>query len=452
MMSVVFIGQHQISRSLVARTLSRCSSPIPALLLNHPRFYTTKKGDHAVALNTAPIEFASNLDVEKVKGYPYTIKDTARKALSCTADTTPASASPQQELPFEVKLVDPKVRKEKRDAFAAEESSATKKVDIKKTMIDPYLQLTKPRLTVLIMLSAICSYAISPYPATVAELVSLTIGTTLCCSSANAINMGREPEFDRRMVRTMARPVVRGAVTPPQAFKFAAITGTLGTSILYLGVNTTVAILGATNIALYAWIYTSLKRKHIVNTWVGAIVGAIPPLMGWAAASPLTHPGCWCLAGLLYAWQFPHFNTLSHNIRSEYKNAGYVMTAWKNPKLNARVALRYSLLMFPLCFGLSYYNITDWYYQLDSGIVNAWMSFWAFKFWWQQRYNYSEKIYKDKLKFNKGLALANVYARKTFWVSVLHLPAVLILAILHKKGRWDWVFDGTEKEKGKLNA
>lgn len=400
-----------------------------------------------VHINTAPIEFTANLLARKRETDTDKLKDVTLKALRCN-DTTPENDSPAnsktatQNIPFDVKLVDKQERKKVRG------SQADSNQLFKKQYIEPYLQLSKPRLTVLVMLSAICSYALSPYPATVLQLLSLTVGTTLCSASANAINMGREPDFDRQMIRTQARPVVRGVVSPQQAFKFAAAAGSLGVSILGLGVNPTVAFLGASNIALYAWLYTSLKRKHIINTWVGALVGAIPPLMGWAASSPLTHPGAWCLAGLLYAWQFPHFNTLSHNIRNEYKNAGYVMTAWKNPKLNARVALRYSLLMFPLCFGLSYFNITDWYYQLDSAVVNTWMSFWALKFYLQQKRNYSKTVYNNKTEFNKGLALANVYARKTFWVSVLHLPAVLILAILHKKGRWDWLF---EEDKKSLN-
>lgn len=395
-------------------------------------------------LNTAPIEFTPNITQEhNYSDASNAIANTARNALRCTtdiSDNTPETI--EQNLPFSVKSINPKDRKAQRETLAK-----MRKVSIKKRLIDPYLQLSKPRLTMLVMLSAICSYAISPYAASVSQLLCLTVGTTLCSASANAINMGREPEFDRQMIRTQARPVVRGLISPPQAYRFAAVVGTLGTSILYLGVNPTVAVLGATNIALYAWLYTSLKRKHIINTWVGALVGAIPPLMGWAAASPLSHPGAWCVAGLLYAWQFPHFNTLSHNIRNEYKNAGYVMTAWKNPLLNARVALRYSLLMFPLCFGFSYFGITDWYYQIDSGIINAWMSFWAFKFFWQQKRNYSEEVFSNTAKLNKGLAVANVFARKTFLTSVLHLPAVLILAILHKKGRWDWLFENKEDEK-----
>ncbi|CAI4830706.1 BDN_1c_G0053290.mRNA.1.CDS.1 [Saccharomyces cerevisiae] len=416
---------------------------------NGVRYISRNHGGKQQHINTAPIEFTPNFGYgDRTSNCNKKVESTAMKTLRCTDDISNSSGSEattdaSTQLPFNVKLVDPMVRKSKRPSHAISEGLNMK--TLKKKVIMPYLQLTKPRLTILVMLSAICSYALSPYPASVSELLCLTVGTTLCSGSANAINMGREPEFDRQMVRTQARPVVRGDVTPTQAFEFAALIGTLGVSILYFGVNPTVAILGASNIALYGWAYTSMKRKHIVNTWLGALVGMVPPLMGWAAASPLSHPGSWCLAGLLFAWQFPHFNTLSHNIRNEYKNAGYVMTAWKNPLLNARVSLRYSILMFPLCFGLSYFNITDWYYQIDSGLINAWLTFWAFKFYWQQRINYSAKTLKDNVKFNKGLSVANIYARKTFMASVLHLPAILILAIIHKKGRWDWIYPGEAK-------
>lgn len=301
-----------------------------------------------------------------------------------------------------------------------------------------FYKLTKPKLTLLVTLSSICSYAISPNSVSLIELVFLTAGTAFCSGSANAINMGREPEFDRKMKRTSTRPVVIGAVSPTQVFQFAAVTGSLGVSILYFGVNPVVALLGFLNIGLYGWAYTSLKRRSILNTWVGAIVGAIPPLMGWAASTTLTHPGAWSLAALLYAWQFPHFNALSHNIAEQYKSAGYVMTAAENPKLNARVALRYSLLMFPLCFSLSYFNVTDWVFPIDSSLANAWLTYWAFKFWRQQRKNHAP----NRTPSAQSIMLANVQAKKLFWCSVWQLPIVLVLAMLHKKGQWDrlWAF------------
>lgn len=300
-----------------------------------------------------------------------------------------------------------------------------------------YVKLTKPNLTVLVTLSCICSYAISPLSVSFLELIFLTTGTALCSGAANAINMGREPDFDKQMPRTMGRPVVRGLITPQQAYNFAALVGTTGVVMLWYGVNPIVASLGFFNIVLYAWIYTSMKRKSILNTWVGAIVGAIPPLMGWAASSSLLHPGAWCLAGLLYAWQFPHFNALSHGIAQQYKQAGYVMTAAENPKLNARVALRYSILMFPLCFGLSYFGVTDWVFPFDSAIANGWQAYLAFKFWQQQLKNYKN----PKGPTSEGIALAGIHAKKLFWCSVWHLPAVLILAMLHKKDQWDRLYN-----------
>lgn len=412
-------------------------------------------------MNTAAINFTPNITYkdlllksqndnnEQLSSKEHNLIDLAMR-LRCTDDMTeevPLATTTQSKkvemasnLPFNVKMVDKTFTKKLTKQELIQQNGLSMPI-LKKYYIEPYLQLTKPRLTILVMLSAICSYALSPTAASISQLLSLTVGTTLCSGAANAINMGREPEFDRQMTRTQARPVVRGLITPNEAYSFATVIGTLGVATLYFGVNPTVAWLGFLNIPLYSWIYTSLKRKHIINTWVGAIVGAIPPLMGWAAASSLTDPAAWVLAGLLYAWQFPHFNALSHSVRTQYKNAGYVMTAWKNPTLNARVCLRYSLLMFPLCFALVYYNITDPYYIIDSSLANLWLSYWCFKFYWQQRYNYSKGVINDKTKFNNGMKLANMFARKTMLASVLQLPAVFILAILHKKGRWDWIFN-----------
>lgn len=361
---------------------------------------------------------------DKDETQPPSLGKVASKILTCQDSPSSTTQSPEDSrIPF--------------TAIPKKNSAVSSQSNDLKKQIKQYVKLTKPNLTILVTLSSICSYAISPNSVSIIELALLTIGTTLCSGLANAINMGREPDFDKRMARTSKRPVVTGAISPTQAYKFALATGSLGVGILYFGVNPIVALLGFLNIALYGWTYTSLKRRSILNTWVGAIVGAIPPLMGWAASTTLAHPGAWSLAALLYAWQFPHFNALSHNIADQYKGAGYVMTAAENPKLNARVALRYSLLMFPICFSLSYFNVTDWFFALDSSLANGWLAFWAFQFWRQQRQNHA----KNYTPTPNQVLLANIQAKKLFWCSVWQLPMVLVLAMLHKKGQWDRLWD-----------
>ncbi|KAI9660427.1 MAG: Protoheme IX farnesyltransferase, mitochondrial [Bathelium mastoideum] len=324
-----------------------------------------------------------------------------------------------------------------------------------------YLSLSKPRLSFLIVLTTTASYAIYPMPtillpsATAAPSLSplillfLTTGTALASASANALNMLYEPDSDAKMTRTRNRPLVRGLLSRRAALLFAAATAATGTLALYYGVNPTVAALGLANIVLYAGVYTPLKRLSVLNTWAGALVGAIPPLMGWAAAAGqcassyrsadgvlVPEPGWqelllapdgssvggWLLAALLFAWQFPHFNALSHSIREEYRTAGMRMLCWVSPKANARIAFRYALFMFPICFGLSYYGITDWGFVATSGVVNTWMMVEAWKFW--------------KRTGERGSA------RGLFWASVWHLPIVLVLAMAHKKGLWERVWNG----------
>lgn len=244
-----------------------------------------------------------------------------------------------------------------------------------------------------------------------------------------------EPKWDALMSRTRNRPLVRGLISPRGATLFAILAGAAGVGALYYGVNPTVSFLGGLNILLYAGIYTPLKRVSILNTWVGALVGGIPPLMGWAAAAgqSASHDGSWrelllgeqniggwLLAALLLAWQFPHFMSLSWSIREEYKNAGYRMLCWVDPSRNGRVALRYSLLFFPICFALSYYGVTEWSFAALSTPVNIWLVKEAVRFW--------------RLEGAKGSA------RGLFWASVWHLPVVMILAMVEKKGLWQRVW------------
>ncbi|KAF8476933.1 UbiA prenyltransferase family-domain-containing protein [Kalaharituber pfeilii] len=319
---------------------------------------------------------------------------------------------------------------------SAQLSKAATKASSHKRRFFTYLALTKPRLTALIVLSAACSYAIFPLSPLLSSpdtpslstltLLYLTVGTALASAAANTLNMYMEPTYDAQMSRTRNRPLARGLLSGRQAVIFAFLCGTAGTTALWFGVGPTVAGLGVANIFLYAGIYTPMKRLSVVNTWVGAVVGGIPPLMGWAAAatavssvpyhddktgSPI--PWGWLLFSLLFAWQFPHFNALSTTIAEEYKAAGYQMMSWKYPQMNARVALRYSILCFPICFGLTAVGVTDKGFLITSSVVNAWLVREAWRFW---------------------------NARGLFWASVWHLPGVMVLAMVHKEGLWRRIY------------
>ncbi|ORY74584.1 UbiA prenyltransferase family-domain-containing protein [Protomyces lactucae-debilis] len=301
---------------------------------------------------------------------------------------------------------------------------------LQKPGYNAYLALAKPRLTTLVVLSTMSSYALCPFESNLPTLVCLTVGTTLCSASANTYNMWLEPPFDSQMARTRNRPLVKGSLHPDDAFRMGSLTGLAGVGLLAWGVNPTCALLGLANIGLYAGVYTPLKRQHIINTWVGAVVGAIPPAMGWFALSPYPflsqeNMGCLYLAALLYAWQFPHFNSLSWYIREEYARAGYVMTSILHPGMNARVSLRYSLLTFPICFGLVYANVCDAYFMLDSSLLNLYLSYRAYDFW-RQRGSERERTGS---------------AKKLFFASLVYLPGVLLLALAHKRGLWDFLED-----------
>ncbi|TPX32069.1 hypothetical protein SmJEL517_g04781 [Synchytrium microbalum] len=275
-----------------------------------------------------------------------------------------------------------------------------------------YQDLSKAKLSAFIVLSTMCGYAMAPGATILSGLLWTTLGTTLCVSSANSINQWIEAPYDAQMSRTRNRPLVRHALSPLHAFSFGMATGLSGVTILYSMVNPLTALLGGLNIILYTCVYTPLKRTSISNTWAGAIVGGIPPMMGWAACTGTLDPGAWVLAAVLYAWQFPHFNALSWNLRADYSKAGYRMTSVINPDLNARVALRYSLLLFPLAYLAPAIGMTTWWFAIDSTLVNAMMAVAALRFW---------KHSSDKT------------ARELFFGSLVHLPVFLALLLLHKQ-------------------
>lgn len=316
-----------------------------------------------------------------------------------------------------------------------------------RTLPKLYTQLSKSRLTFLVVLTSTAGVAISPLPASVPTLLATAVGTALCSASANTFNQLQEVPFDAQMVRTRMRPLVRKAISSLHATCFAVVTGALGSILLCTVANPTTAVLGLANIALYAGVYTSMKRRSIWNTWVGAVVGAIPPLMGWTACggkllpsmtytpeyflpsflsgptvfidpSLIDNPlGPLALFMLLFSWQFPHFNALSHLYRGSYAQAGYKMLSVLSPAKNALVSLRHAIILIPTCsilFPLS--GLTTWTFAATSLIPGSVLLRAAWRMWRTG----SEKD-----------------ARSLFQHSLWHLPAILGLMMIHKNGV-DW--------------
>ncbi|XP_044753727.1 protoheme IX farnesyltransferase, mitochondrial [Coccinella septempunctata] len=292
------------------------------------------------------------------------------------------------------------------------------------SLFQQYLKLSKIKLTTLVVVTSMAGYAVAPAPFDWSTFGLCIAGTGLLSSAANAVNQFHETPFDAQMSRTKNRVIVSGKITPLHAMGFATVASIGGISILYFGVNGLTAALGFSNLLLYTAVYTPMKRISIVNTWVGSVVGSIPPLMGWAACAGTLGPGAWLMAALLYSWQFPHFNALSWNLRPDYSRAGYRMMAVTDPGLCKRVTLRHTLAIQGLCVLAPILDTTNWWFLLESTPLNAYFIYLAYKF------------YKDS---------SSSTSRNLFKYSLLHLPLVMFLFLINKK-KW-FVFEDTETEE-----
>lgn len=189
-----------------------------------------------------------------------------------------------------------------------------------------YSQLSKYRLSALVMATTSAGYLAAGGPVDAVALSSACVGTMLASSSANTLNQVIETSNDSRMKRTRSRPLPSGRISRPHALGWGAASGAAGIAVLGVGSNPLVAALGAANLFLYVGPYTLSKTRSELNTWVGSVVGAVPPLMGWAAATGGTvavEPVL--LAAYLFMWQFPHFFSLAWLHREDYARGGFQM-------------------------------------------------------------------------------------------------------------------------------
>jgi protoheme IX farnesyltransferase len=252
-------------------------------------------------------------------------------------------------------------------------------IDTLRHVLRDYKQLSKAKLSALVVATCAAGYvAGSKERVDWKELGWVSFGTFLASSSANSLNQIYEVANDARMKRTAGRPLPAGRMSRIHAAAFAILTGGTGLWILSEKTNETTACLGAGNIALYAGVYTPLKQISVVNTWVGAVVGAIPPLMGWAAAAAGDlDAGSLILGAGLYFWQMPHFMSLAWLCRADYAAGGYRMLSLIDAtgKRTAACALRNCAYLFPLGALAAWLGVTSPYFAYESGKVMQFLRF-----------------------------------------------------------------------------
>jgi protoheme IX farnesyltransferase len=214
-----------------------------------------------------------------------------------------------------------------------------------------FLALAKPRLNFLVVLSAIGGYYLgSGEPVDLMALMCTLAGTALVAGAASAFNQVYERDLDGLMERTRLRPLPDGRLQPAEGKRFACTIGTLGLVILLAGANVLAALVASATLASYVLVYTPLKRKTPRATVVGAIPGALPPMIGWAAAQGNLAPGAWVLFGIVFLWQMPHFLAIAWIYRDQYERAGIPLLPVVEPdgRSTARQVLFYGAALLPV--------------------------------------------------------------------------------------------------------
>lgn len=310
------------------------------------------------------------------------------------------------------------------DANANQEETKTRAVAAEATLqssTKAYLELAKAKLSTLVVATTAAGFVAAGAPLATHWDVFLacTVGTALCSSSAAALNQVFEVDRDAKMKRTQHRPLVTGALTPAKATTAAAAWGVAGTCLLAAFTDPVTTALGAGNIALYAGLYTYMKPRSVYNTWVGAVVGAVPPVMGWTAATggSLVDVQALLLGSTLFIWQMPHFFALSYMHRIDYRRGGFQMVPCleTDGERTAGLVTRYTWYLSAIPFVATATNVTSSMFALEGMALNSYALYVAYKFSHER---------------------TNGNARKVFLTSLWYLPTFMVLFLLHSK-IWD---------------
>jgi len=281
--------------------------------------------------------------------------------------------------------------------------------------------LIKARLTTLVLLTTLVGFYIGwRGPMNFLLLFHLLAGTALVASGASALNQLLERDYDAKMRRTQNRPLPSGRLLPTTVMLFGGATSTAGLMYLALAVNLLTSVIAAVTLVSYLFIYTPLKRVTWLNTAIGAVPGALPPMMGWTAARGELSGEGWALFAILAFWQMPHFFSIAWIYRDEYAKAGFKMLPVVDPEGvrtgQQAVSHALALLIVSLCPVL--FKMAGSCYLAAALVLGAGYLWCAIQFSRQLRFARAE--------------LTLTRARQLFLASIIYLPLLLAAMVWDK--------------------
>jgi protoheme IX farnesyltransferase len=285
---------------------------------------------------------------------------------------------------------------------------------IHKRFLSDFAELVKARLTLLVLLTTAVGYYLGAAgPINFPGLFHAVFGTALAAAGAAALNQWWERRLDALMHRTRARPIPGGRMLPRDALILGCVLSVGGIVYLSITCNSLSALLAGATIIIYIFAYTPLKRVSTFNTLIGAIPGALPPVVGWSAATGGAEIGAWSLFAILFFWQMPHFFAIAWMYREDYARAGFEMIS-KNDNTGARSASQSVLFCFLLLFisgTPQFLGLVSAVYLLIELVLNGLFIFVAMRFLRTQQ---------------------AIDARRLFLTSIAYLPLLLGALVLTK--------------------
>jgi protoheme IX farnesyltransferase len=277
-----------------------------------------------------------------------------------------------------------------------------------------FSDLVKARLTTLVLLTTAVGFYLGERGAINRFLFFNTLAATgLVAMGASALNQLLEREYDAKMRRTQNRPLPSGRLQPTTVMIFGGVSSVAGLIYLALAVNLLTSVLGAVTLVSYLFIYTPLKRVTWLNTAIGAIPGALPPLMGWTAARGELSGEGWALFAILFFWQLPHFFAIAWMYRDDYAKAGFKMLPNVDPdgSRTAQQAVSNTLALLVVSFCPFIFKMAGTTYLVGAIILGAGFLFCA-------------------IQFSRQLTLSR--AKQMFFASIIYLPLLLGLMVWDK--------------------